>query len=200
MRQENIHRASTDTTASEAYTSDLTAMALYATPLRAHEYEVSRIMEILGRPTRHKRHPMLIGESDETRPAITTEVIRRIAIGDVPHGVRARQVVALDVDALIAGTRGREELEYRFREILWHIGVTAGRTILFVEDFDRITDPDGKENTIDMANILKPTLNLNNIRFFGTATLANFQRCIEHDASLQRHFQEVRIHAIPLPS
>jgi ATP-dependent Clp protease ATP-binding subunit ClpB len=200
MRHKHIHQPDMTLSVIEVYTRDLTMMALSNTPLQAYEREVSSILEIVGRNARRKCHPMLIGELDETRSAITSEVIRRIAKGAVPDGVRARQVVALDIDALIAGTTGREELEYRFREILWHIGVTAGRTILFVEDFDRITDPDGKENTIDMANILKPTLHLNSIRFFGTATLANYRRCIEKDASLQRHFQEVGIHAIPLPS
>jgi ATP-dependent Clp protease ATP-binding subunit ClpA len=189
MRHKHIHQPDMTPSVIEVYTRDLTMMALSNTPLQAYEREVSSILEILGRNARRKCHPMLIGELDETRSAITSEVIRRIAKGAVPDGVRARQVVALDIDALIAGTTGREELEYRFREMLWH-----------VEDFDRITDPDGKENAIDMANILKPTLHPNSIRFFGTATLANYRRCIEKDASLQRHFQEVGIHAIPLPS
>jgi ATP-dependent Clp protease ATP-binding subunit ClpC len=132
-------------------------MALNGPPLRAHEHEVSRILEILGREVSRKRHPMLIGEPDATRSAIVMEAARRITKEEVSASVRARNVVALDIDALIVGTTEREELENRFREVLWHIGVTAGRTLLFVEDFDRITDPDGKENTIDVANILKPS-------------------------------------------
>src|SRR5262245_25786866 len=105
----------------QAYTRDLTVIALSATPLYADEYEVLRILEILGRPARHKCHLMLIGEPDEIRSAIVTEVIRQVAIGDVPNAIRAQQVVELDVDALIIGTTGREELEFRFREVLWHI-------------------------------------------------------------------------------
>jgi ATP-dependent Clp protease ATP-binding subunit ClpA len=141
---------------------------------------------------------MLIGEPDEIRSAIVIEVIRQVAIGDVPDGIRAQQVVDLDVDALIIGTTGREELEFRFREVLWHIGVTAGRTLLFVDDFDWIADAGGRANTTDMANILKPTLNRTSIQFFGTATLANYRRCIEKEASLQRHFQEISVRASPL--
>jgi ATP-dependent Clp protease ATP-binding subunit ClpA len=202
MRPEYIYQPDKTPSALEAYTRNVTPSAVIGVPLRTNEPEVSRILEILSREDRRKCHPMLIGEPDETRSAIVTEVIRRIAVGDVPDRVRARQVVALDIDALFAGTTGREELEYRFREIRWHIGVTAGRTLLFVEDFDRIADPSGKEDTkedtIDMANILKPTLNRNIIRFFGTAILANYRRYIEKEASLQRHFQEVSIRTMPL--
>ena len=121
MRHESIHQPCLTPFAVEAYTRDLTTMPLQAAPLRAYEYEISRILEILGRPTRRKRHPMFIGMSDETRSAIVAEVSRRIATGNVLDDVRARQVVELDVDALIAGTTGREKLEYRFREVLWHI-------------------------------------------------------------------------------
>jgi ATP-dependent Clp protease ATP-binding subunit ClpB len=177
----------------EKYTHDLTALARQGrfAPLLRREKEVERVFQILAR--RLKNNPMLIGEDATERFAIVAEVIRRISIGNVPDGITFQRVVALDLEALIADTRIRGDLEKLLRSDIEEIRRSAGQVLLFVDQFHVLAGAGRAENAIDMANILVPVLARGEARIIGTSTLDDYRKYVERDAALQRRFQEILV-------
>lgn len=182
----------------EKYGHDLTALARQGqfAPLQRREKEVERVFQILAR--RLKNNPMLISEDSAERFAIVAEVTRRISIGDVPEDIKVQRVVALNLEALIADTTYRGDLEKRLKSVFAEVKQSMEKTLLFVDNFHMLVGAGLAERVaIDMANILVPVLSRGEVGIIGTSTLDLYRKYIERDQSLQRHFQEVSARELP---
>src|SRR6478752_4983100 len=186
-----------DENAEERYDSlarfgrDLTAIAESGKldPVIGRDDEVRRAMQVLSRRT--KNNPVLIGEPGVGKTAIVEGLAQRIVAGDVPESLKGRRIWALDLGALLAGSKYRGEFEERLKAVLEEISSADGRIILFIDELHTIVGAGAAEGAVDAANLLKPMLARGELRAVGATTLDEYRKHIEKDAALERRFQPV---------
>ena len=177
----------------EKYGRDLTEAAAQGKldPVIGRDDEIRRVIQVLSRRT--KNNPVLIGEPGVGKTAIAEGLAQRIVSGDVPEGLRDRRVVALDIGALIAGSKYRGEFEDRLKAVLKEIADSGGTVVLFIDELHTIVGAGAAEGAVDAANLLKPMLARGELRAVGATTLDEYRKHIEKDAALERRFQPVYV-------
>jgi ATP-dependent Clp protease ATP-binding subunit ClpB len=188
-----------DENAEERYDSlsrfgrDLTAIAESGKldPVIGRDDEVRRAMQVLSRRT--KNNPVLIGEPGVGKTAIVEGLAQRIVAGDVPESLKGRRIWALDIGALLAGSKYRGEFEERLKAVLEEISSADGRIILFIDELHTIVGAGAAEGAVDAANLLKPMLARGELRAIGATTLDEYRKHIEKDAALERRFAPVLV-------
>ena len=175
------------------YAKDLTDLARRGKldPVIGRDEEIRRSIQILGRRT--KNNPVLIGDPGVGKTAIVEGIARRIADGDVPESLRDRRLVALDLGALIAGSKYRGEFEDRLKAVLKEIQDSEGRIILFIDELHTLVGAGAAEGAVDAANLLKPALARGELRCIGATTVGEYRKHVEKDAALERRFQPVKV-------
>src|SRR5215467_6504800 len=160
-------------------------------PVIGRDEEIRRVMQVLSRRT--KNNPVLIGEPGVGKTAIVEGLAQRIARGDVPDQLRNKRLVAIDLSAMIAGTKFRGEFEDRLKAVLKEISESAGEIICFIDELHTLVGAGGAEGAIDAANMLKPALARGELHCIGATTLVEYKKYIEKDAALARRFQTVMV-------
>ncbi len=175
------------------YTRNLTALASQdkLDPVIGRDDEISRLIQILSRRT--KNNPILIGEAGVGKTAVVEGLANRMAKGDVPESLKGKELVSLDLGALIAGTKYRGEFEERLKKIMKEIERAEGKIILFIDEIHTIVGAGAAEGSMDASNMLKPALARGELRAIGATTLREYQKHIEKDAALTRRFQPVMV-------
>ncbi len=156
-------------------------------PVIGRQNEIERVMQILSRRT--KNNPALIGEPGVGKTAIVEGLAQRIVAGDVPEPLQGKRLVALDIGALVAGTKYRGEFEERLKKIVAEVKESG--TILFIDELHTLVGAGAAEGAVDAANILKPALSRGEVQTIGATTLDEYRKYIERDAALERRFQPV---------
>lgn len=160
-------------------------------PVVGRDNEINRIIQILSRRT--KNNPILIGEAGVGKTAIIEGLALRMAAGDVPESLKDKELVSLDLGALVAGTKYRGEFEERLKNILKEIEKSSGKVILFIDEIHTIVGAGAAEGSLDASNMLKPALARGELRAIGATTLREYQKHIEKDPALTRRFQPVLV-------
>src|SRR6202140_1490028 len=175
----------------EKYAIDLTEKARKGKldPVIGRDDEIRRVIQVLSRRT--KNNPCLIGEPGVGKTAIAEGMAQRIASGDVPETLRDRRVVALDLGAMVAGTKYRGEFEDRLKAVLREVTSSEGQIILFIDELHTIVGAGAAEGAMDAGNMLKPALARGELRCIGATTLDEYRKHIEKDAALERRFQPI---------
>jgi ATP-dependent Clp protease ATP-binding subunit ClpB len=176
----------------QRYTRDLTDLARKGKldPVIGRDEEIRRVIQILSRRT--KNNPVLIGEPGVGKTAIVEGLAHRIIAGDVPESLKRRKIVALDLGAMIAGTKYRGEFEDRLKAVLKEIE-ESGNIILFIDELHTLVGAGGAEGSMDASNMLKPALARGELRCIGATTLNEYQKYIEKDKALERRFQKTYV-------
>src|ERR1700688_3322672 len=177
----------------EKYGRDLTEAARRGKldPVIGRDDEIRRVIQVLSRRT--KNNPVLIGEPGVGKTAIAEGLAQRIASGDVPEGLRDRQVVALDLGAMVAGAKYRGEFEDRLKALLNEVTGSDGRVILFIDELHTLVGAGAAEGAMDAGNMLKPALARGELRCIGATTLDEYRKHIEKDAALELRFQPILV-------
>ncbi|MEK7538254.1 MAG: AAA family ATPase [Patescibacteria group bacterium] len=175
------------------YTRNLTALAAQdkLDPVIGRDSEIGRVIQILSRRT--KNNPILIGEAGVGKTAVVEGLAIRMAKGDVPESLKDKELVSLDLGALIAGTKYRGEFEDRLKKIMKEIERAEGKIILFIDEIHTIVGAGAAEGSMDASNMLKPALARGELRAIGATTLREYQKHIEKDPALTRRFQPVHV-------
>ena len=158
-------------------------------PVIGRDQEIRRVIQVLSRRT--KNNPVLIGEPGVGKTAIAEGLALRIVQGDVPQTLKNRRVIALDMGALVAGTKYRGEFEERLKAVLREVQDAGGNVVLFIDELHTVVGAGAAEGGNDAANLLKPALARGELRCIGATTLDEFRKYIEKDAALERRFQPV---------
>ena len=159
-------------------------------PVIGRVKEIQRVVQILSRRT--KNNPALIGEPGVGKTAIVEGLAHRIITGDVPETLENKRLIALDMGALVAGTKYRGEFEERVKKIIDEIR-TAGNCVLFIDEFHTMVGAGAAEGAVDAANLLKPSLARGELQCIGATTLDDYRKHVERDAALERRFQPVLV-------
>jgi len=175
----------------EKYTRDLTEAARQGKtdPVIGRDEEIRRVMQVLSRRT--KNNPVLIGEPGVGKTAIAEGIAHRIAQGDVPEGLKNKRLLALDLAAIVAGSKYRGEFEERLKAVLNEMEAAKGEVILFIDELHTLVGAGAAEGSMDASNMLKPALARGELRCIGATTLDEYRKHIEKDAALARRFQPV---------
>ena len=173
------------------YGSDLVADAAAGRldPVIGRDAEIRRVIQILSRKT--KNNPVLTGDPGVGKTAIVEGLAQRITRGDVPEGLREKQIFSLDMGALVAGAKYRGEFEERLKAVLAEVKAAAGRILLFVDELHTVVGAGAAEGAMDAGNMLKPMLARGELHMIGATTLDEYRKQIEKDAALERRFQPV---------
>jgi ATP-dependent Clp protease ATP-binding subunit ClpB len=177
----------------EKYGRDLTEAARQGKldPVIGRDDEIRRTIQILSRRT--KNNPVLIGEPGVGKTAIAEGLAQRIVSGDVPQSLKDRQLIALDMGALIAGAKYRGEFEERLKAVLKEVTDSQGQIILFIDEIHTVVGAGATQGAMDAGNLLKPMLARGELRCIGATTLDEYRKYIEKDAALERRFQQVYV-------
>jgi len=177
----------------DQYSRDLTALAKEKKldPLIGRTEELQRVIQILSRRT--KNNPVLIGEPGVGKTAVVEGLALKIVEKQVPPALLNKRLLALDLPALVAGTRYRGDFEERLKQVLDEVKKSQGRVILFIDELHNAVGAGGAEGAIDAANILKPTLARGELHCIGATTLDEYRKYIEKDPALERRFQPVLV-------
>jgi ATP-dependent Clp protease ATP-binding subunit ClpB len=175
----------------EKFGRDLTELAEQGKldPVIGRDEEIRRVIQVLSRRT--KNNPVLIGDPGVGKTAIAEGLAQRIVAGDVPEGLKGKRVWALDIGALLAGSKYRGEFEERLKAVLTEIRSAEGKLILFIDELHTIVGAGAAEGAVDAANMLKPMLARGELRCIGATTLDEYRKHIEKDAALERRFQPI---------
>ncbi|HYS16215.1 MAG TPA: ATP-dependent chaperone ClpB [Candidatus Binatia bacterium] len=177
----------------QRYSRDLTDLARRGKldPVIGRDEEIRRVIQVLSRRT--KNNPVLIGEPGVGKTAIVEGLAQRIVAGDVPEGLKGKQLVALDIGSLVAGSKYRGEFEDRLKAVLKEIVESEGAIICFIDELHTLVGAGAAEGAVDAANMLKPALARGELRCVGATTLDEYRKHIEKDAALERRFQPVMV-------
>jgi ATP-dependent Clp protease ATP-binding subunit ClpB len=160
-------------------------------PVIGRDQEIRRVVQVLSRRT--KNNPVLIGEPGVGKTAIVEGLAQRVLAGDVPEGLKDKRVIALDMGALIAGTKYRGEFEDRLKAVLREIQEAGGQIVLFIDELHTVVGAGAAEGAVDASNLLKPALARGELRCVGATTLDEYRTHIEKDPALERRFQPVYV-------
>ena len=177
----------------EKYARNLTQLAQAGKldPVIGRENEIRRLMQVLSRRT--KNNPVLIGEAGVGKTAIVEGLAQKIVKGDIPESLQDKEIIALDLGAMVAGTRYRGEFEDRIKAFLKEINRAGGRYLLFIDELHTLVGAGAAEGAIDASNLLKPALARGELRAIGATTLKEYQKYIEKDPALERRFQPIYV-------
>ncbi len=177
----------------QRYSRDLTEAARKGKldPVIGRDEEIRRVVQVLSRRT--KNNPVLIGEPGVGKTAIVEGLAQRIVAGDVPEGLKDKRLVALDIGAMVAGSKYRGEFEDRLKAVLKEITEAEGRIICFIDELHTLVGAGAAEGAVDAANMLKPALARGELRCVGATTLDEYRKHIEKDPALERRFQPVMV-------
>ena len=175
----------------EKYGHDLTEMARQGKldPVIGREDEIKRVTQILARRT--KNNPVIIGDAGVGKTAIAEGLAQKIAAEDVPDSLKGKKVVALDMGALVAGSKFRGEFEERLKAVLDEVRQANGEVILFIDELHTVVGAGAAEGAIDASNMLKPALSRGELQCIGATTLDEYRKHVEKDKALERRFQPV---------
>jgi ATP-dependent Clp protease ATP-binding subunit ClpC len=177
----------------ERYSIDLTEAARQGKldPVIGREDEIKRVMQVLNRRT--KNNPVIIGEAGVGKTAIAEGLAQKIAAGDVPENLKDKRLLALDMGAMVAGSKFRGEFEERLKAVMDEIKRAAGEVIIFIDEIHQVVGAGGAEGAIDASTLMKPALSRGELHVIGATTLDEYRKNIEKDAALERRFAPVYI-------
>ncbi len=186
-------RAETKYRALEKYSRDLTELARQGKldPVIGRDEEIRRVIQVLTRRT--KNNPVIIGEVGVGKTAIAEGLAQRIVADDVPNSLKGRRVIALDMGALVAGSKYRGEFEERLKAVMDEIRRAQGEIVLFIDELHTVVGAGAAEGAIDASNMLKPALARGELQCVGATTLDEYREHVEKDRALERRFQPVFI-------
>jgi len=177
----------------EKYARNLTSLARQGKldPVIGRENEIRRLMQVLSRRT--KNNPVLIGEAGVGKTAIAEGLAQKIVSGQVPESLKEKEIIGLDLGALVAGTKYRGEFEDRVKALIREINRAGGKYLLFIDELHTLVGAGAAEGAIDASNLLKPALARGELRAIGATTLKEYQRYLERDPALERRFQPIYV-------
>lgn len=196
MKQEAMHtrpaRSTSRTPTLDQLGTDLTGLARAEKldPIIGRDKEIERVVQVLSRRT--KNNPALVGEAGVGKTAVVEGLAQRIVAGEVPEILQGKRIVALDIGALVAGTKYRGEFEERLKRVIEE-EKSAGNCILFVDEMQTIVGAGAAEGAVDASNLLKPALSRGEIQCIGATTLNDYRKYVEKDPALERRFQQVLV-------